>query len=88
MAPGGRELYVSNGRGNTVSIIDPATDQVTATIPVGERAWGLALSPDGKFLFSANGGSNDVSIVDLVARKEVARVPVGDGPWGLAVAGR
>ncbi len=85
MSPNGKELYVSNGRGNTVSVIDTAMNREVATIPVGKRAWGLALSPDGKRLFSANGISNDISVIDLPTRKEVARIPVGDGPWGIAV---
>ena len=85
MSSDGKELYVSNGRGNTVSVIDTATNREVATIPVGQRAWGLALSPDGKRLFSANGASNDVSVIDVSSRKEITRIPVGDGPWGLAV---
>jgi YVTN family beta-propeller protein len=85
MAHDGRELFVSNGRGNTVAVIDVERREVVATIPVGERAWGIGLSPDGKKLFTANGGSNDVSVVDVASRKEIKRVPVGDGPWGVAI---
>src|SRR6184192_1707033 len=41
----GKELYVSTGRGNTVAVIDTRTNAISATIPVGNRAWGIALSP-------------------------------------------
>jgi len=40
----GKELYVSTGRGNTVAIIDTAKNAVATTIPVGNRAWGIARS--------------------------------------------
>jgi YVTN family beta-propeller protein len=56
-----------------------------ATIPVGGRAWGIALSPDGSKLYTANGASNDISVVDVKARKELTRIKVGDGPWGIAI---
>src|SRR5438552_16578038 len=68
----GKELYVSTGRGNTVAIIDTAKNAVATTIPVGNRAWGIALDPSGSKLYTANGASNDVSVVDLKSRKEIA----------------
>ena len=54
-----------------------------ASIEVGERPWGIAVSPDGSTVFTANGPSNDVSIVDVASRTVKAKVPVGDRPWGI-----
>ena len=79
----GKELYVSTGRGNTVLVIDTEKNAVATTIPVGNRAWGIALDPSGSKLYTANGASNDVSVVDVKSRKESRRVKVGDGPWGI-----
>jgi YVTN family beta-propeller protein len=62
-------------------------DSIAAMIPVGNRAWGIALDPSGSKLYTANGASNDVSVVDLKSRKELRRIKVGDGPWGIAVIG-
>jgi len=59
-------------------------ESIAAMIPVGNRAWGIALDPSGSKLYTANGASNDVSVVDLKSRKELRRIKVGDGPWGLA----
>jgi YVTN family beta-propeller protein len=81
----GKELYVSTGRGNAIAIIDTGKDEVIATIPVGNRVWGIALDPGGTKLYTANGASNDVSVVDLKLRKELRRIKVGDGPWGIAI---
>src|SRR5580700_5044540 len=74
MAPGGKMLYLSGGRSGTVIALDPVTYEVTNSIKVGTRPWGLTISPDGKYLFTANGPSNDISVGDLAAAKEVARV--------------
>src|SRR6266542_3770702 len=60
-------------------------ESIVAMIPVGNRAWGIALDSTGSKLSTANGASNDVSVVDLKSRKEVRRVKVGDGPWGVAI---
>ena len=81
----GKELYVSTGRGNAVAVIDTGKNEVATTIPVGNRAWGIAIDPSGFKLYTANGASNDVSVVDLKSRKELRRIKVGDGPWGIAI---
>ena len=86
LTPDGKTLYVANGRGGTVSVVDTAARRVVDTITaVGARPWGVALSPDGKTLYTANGSSNDVSVIDLVARKVTRRIPTCRGPWGLAL---
>ena len=38
-----------------------------ASVEVGPRPWGIAVSPDGKTLFTANGPSKDVSVVDVAS---------------------
>ena len=61
---------------------------IVAMIPVGNRAWGIALDPSGSKLYTANGASNDLSVVDLKSRKELRRIKVGDGPWGIAIVSK
>ena len=68
-----------------VAVIDAEKNEVATTIPVGNRAWGIALDPSGSKLYTANGASNDVSVIDVKSRKELRRIKVGDGPWGIAV---
>jgi YVTN family beta-propeller protein len=88
VAPDNSKVYVSDGRGGTVTVLDSQSYAVQATIKVGARPWGIVLSPDGKYLFSANGPSNDVSVVDLATNKEVARIKAGESPWGLTIVPR
>jgi YVTN family beta-propeller protein len=78
-------LFVSNGRAGTVSAIETKTDEVIASIKVGKRPWGIALSSDGERLYVANGPSNDISIIDVKTLKEMARVPAGESPWGVTL---
>src|SRR5205823_7049121 len=85
MSGDGKRLYVSNGRAQTISVIDTEQQKVIGAIAAGTRAWGLALSPDGKFLYSANGPSNDISVIDLDAQKEISRIKCGEGPWGICL---
>ena len=68
-----------------MAVIDTAKNEVLEMIPVGTRAWGIALSPDGSRLYTANGASNDVSVIDVKSRKEITRIKAGDGPWGVTI---
>jgi len=85
VAPDGKKVYVSTGRGGAVCVLDTNTGKVLGTIKVGTRPWGIAISPDGKYLFAANGPSDDVSVVDLATEKEITRVKSPGSPWGVVV---
>jgi DNA-binding beta-propeller fold protein YncE len=41
-------------------VIDAASDSVLASVEVGVRPWGIALTGDGRKLYSVNGPSGDV----------------------------
>ena len=43
--------YVSNEKGNTISVVDLTKMETVATIPVGERPRGITLSLDKKLLY-------------------------------------
>jgi YVTN family beta-propeller protein len=53
----GPRLVVTNEAGGDLSIIDLASRQVVATVPVGKRPRGIRLSPDGATLYVALSGS-------------------------------
>ncbi|WP_081681149.1 YncE family protein [Cellulomonas sp. URHD0024] len=48
------ELYVGNSGTPSVSVIDPNTNTVTRTLPVGPGSRALAVSPDGDRLYITN----------------------------------
>lgn len=79
--------YVVNTNDNTASIIDTATDTVTATIPVGNYPTGVAMSPDGTKVYITNGydyGGNTLSVIDTATNTVTATVNVGDWPLGVS----
>jgi YVTN family beta-propeller protein len=82
VAPDGKQVYVTTGRGGTLVRIEPSSGNLLGSLPVGERPWGVAISRDGRTIVTANGPSNDVSIVDAAGWMVVGRVPVGERPWG------
>src|ERR1044071_1869531 len=77
--------YVANENSTTVSVIDTATNTITATIPVGSNPASVALTPDRPFLYVANAGSNSVSVVDTATNTVTATVPVGSLPLSVAI---
>jgi YVTN family beta-propeller protein len=56
-----------------------------ATVPVGPRAWWVALTPDGKRLYVTVGRANEVVAVDTTTNTVAARIPAGTLPWGIAI---
>ena len=77
--------YITNVDSNTVSVIDTATNTVIATVPVGMKPSGVAVSPDGSKVYVTNGYSNSVSVIDTATNTVTATVPVGSIPLGIAV---
>jgi YVTN family beta-propeller protein len=66
-------------------VIDTSSNEIVATIPVGERPWNMALTPDGAKLYVANGRSGTVSVIDTATDRRVADIPVGKLPWGVTI---
>src|SRR5258706_5208147 len=50
-------VYVTNEQSGDLTVIDGATQQVLATVPLGKRPRGIRLGADGRTLFIALSGS-------------------------------
>ncbi|AIH39905.1 hypothetical protein IQ42_14540 [Mycobacterium tuberculosis] len=71
---------------NTVSVIDPNTNTVTGSIPVGTGAYGVAVNPGGN-IYVTNQGSNTVSVIDPATNTVTGSpITIGNGPSGVAVS--
>ena len=77
--------YISNFSANTVSVIDTATNTVTATVAVGTGPEGVAVSPDGARVYVGNFVSDNVSVISTASNTVTATVAVGTSPFGVAV---
>ena len=62
-------VYVSNEKDNSISILDGDSLQVRATVPVGQRPRGIALSKDNRHLYICAGDDDIVEILDLQTLK-------------------
>lgn len=82
----GARAYVTLVNDNAVAVVRTDTNEVTQTIPVGDRPRGIAISPDGKEAYVANAGDGNVSVINTDTKTVVATIPVGDEPQGVAFA--
>ena len=80
-APDGR-LFVGNVGSNDVTVIDPGVGEVLATVPVGERPYGVAFAAGRAFV--TNQYQNSVSVLSLEDLGPVATLDVGEYPEGIA----
>jgi YVTN family beta-propeller protein len=81
-----QNAYIANNGSNDVSVIDTATNKVTATISVGSFPLGVTVTPDGGNVYVTNTNSATVSVIDPVSNKVIDRVSVGTQPYSLAAA--
>ena len=72
--------YVSNEKGNTVSVIDTDTWTVTKTIKVGQRPRGIEFTRDGKFVMVAVGDDDTIQMIDARTQTIVDTLPSGPDP--------
>ena len=88
MAKTGSRLYVANSAGNSVSVINTATNAVVGgPIAVGGQPTGIVVSPDGSRVYVSNSTSNTVTVINpTAATPVVATVAVGPQPRGLAIS--
>ena len=80
----GTKVYVTC-LSNIISVIDTASDMVTATVEVGNSPRGIAVSPDGTKVYVANEDSKSVSVIDTATNTVIAVVNVISEPYGIAV---
>jgi len=80
-------LYVGNAGGNSVSVINSATNAVVQTIATGKNPARLGVSNDGKTLISANEADGTISIfnVGVSPATLTATVFVGGEPTAVAI---
>src|SRR5262249_1315798 len=77
--------YITNLNDANVSVIDTATNTVTATVPVGADPEGVAVNPNGGVVQVPNLGSASVSVIATATNTVTATVGAGLTPSGVAV---
>lgn len=80
LSPDGRELWIGHRVEGLVSVIDTATNKVTATLNVGEVPLRMTFTPDGKRILIMNPTGDALHILDRATRKEVKRIEIKGAP--------
>jgi len=90
ITPDGSRADVTNALGFSLSVIDTASNTVTATVAVGAIPFWLAVTPDGTRAYVANGADGTVSVIVMASNSVVATVQLaaGSGPFGVAITPR
>jgi YVTN family beta-propeller protein len=84
LSPDGKQLWVANGTGGSVSVIDVASKKVIDTIDVQtKRSNRLQFTPDGRHVFISDMSGNEVVVLDASSHKQVKRISPGKQPEGL-----
>jgi YVTN family beta-propeller protein len=84
LSPDEKELWVANGQGGTVSIVDVAAKKVIETIDVQtKRSNRLQFTQDGKRVFISDMTGNELIILDAATHKQVKRMSPGKMPEGI-----
>ncbi|MFF8373804.1 YncE family protein [Streptomyces lydicus] len=83
LTPGGGRGYVANRASNTLSVIDTATNTVTATIAAAGGPTFLAVSPDGTRAYVTLFDDGALGVIDTATN--TVTIPVGNGPTCIAV---
>jgi YVTN family beta-propeller protein len=73
-------IYVLNGAGDTVEVIDPATNKVVQTIEGIEAGHGVAFAPDGTRAYITDESENVLNVVDTKTAKIIKKVPLSGHP--------
>jgi len=80
-------LYVTTEISQTITVIDPKTNQVIDHIPTGQaESHMLALTRDGKRAYTSNVGPGTVSAIDLVTRRVVKVIDVAPHAQRIALS--
>jgi YVTN family beta-propeller protein len=78
-------IYVTNSAGNTVDVIDPATNKTVQTIDGIELPHGVVFSPDGSRVYISNESESVLDVVDGNTGHILEKLTLGGHPNNLTI---
>ncbi|TMG71431.1 MAG: hypothetical protein E6H80_12605 [Betaproteobacteria bacterium] len=78
-------VYVTNSAGDSIHVIDPATNKVVQVIKGIEAAHGIGFAPDGARVYVSNEADSTLDVVDRKTGKILKKVPLSGHPNNIAV---
>ena len=78
-------IYVTNSAGDSLHVIDAASNKVVQVIKGIEAAHGVGFAPDGSRVYVSNEADHTLDIVDRKSGRIVKQVPLSGRPNNIAV---
>lgn len=80
LAPELRRGFTSNGRENTVSVVDLETLKTIAKVPTGQNPDAILYEPGRREVYAFNGQGHSATVIDAASGTVVATVPLSGKP--------
>ena len=78
-------IYVTNSAGDSIHVIDSATNKVVQEIKGIEAAHGIAPAPDGARVYVSNEADSTLDVFDRASGALIKKVPLSNHPNNIAV---
>jgi YVTN family beta-propeller protein len=78
-------IYVTNAAGDSIHVVDPATNKVVQVIKGIEAAHGVGFAPDGSRVYASNEADSTLDVFDRKSGKLIKKVPLSNHPNNIAV---
>lgn len=82
---GNVRIYVTNSAGDSIHVVDPATNKVVQVIKGIEAPHGINFSPDGARVYVSNESDSTLDVVDQKSGKLIKKVKLSGHPNNIAV---
>jgi YVTN family beta-propeller protein len=79
-------VYVTNSAGDSVHVIDSATNKVVQVIKNVEGAHGVTFSPDGARVYISNEHDSTLDVLDRKTGAVIKKIPLSNRPNNIAVS--
>src|SRR5262250_664115 len=77
-------VYVTNSAGDSIHVIDPATNKVVQVIDGIEAAHGIDFSPDGTRVYVSNESESTLDVFDAKSGRLASKVKLSGHPNNIA----
>jgi YVTN family beta-propeller protein len=78
-------VYVTNSAGDSIHVIDPASNKVVQEIQGIEAAHGICFAPDGSRIYVSDEAESTLDVFDRKTGDLIKKVPLSDHPNNIAV---
>jgi YVTN family beta-propeller protein len=79
-------IYVTNSAGDSIHVVDPATNKVVQVFKGPEAMHGIGFAPDGSRVYVSNEHDRTLDVFDRKDGKLIKQVKLSDRPNNIAVA--